>query len=370
MDKIRIGIIGCGGMGQHHLKAISELPTHELTAACDTFEGNLTKVCDTYKVKGFSTPEALLDSGLVDSVLIATPHYFHVPSAIAAIERGIHVLCEKPLAVTAGEARKAIEAHKKNPKVVFGLMHQMRAEPKWIQAKKILESGILGPMQRLSWIVTTWFRTQAYYDSGSWRATWAGEGGGVLLNQCPHQLDLLWWLAGSPSKVTANISLGKFHKIEVEDDVTAMLEYPNGATGVFVTTTGDIAGTNRLEIVCDSGKMVVEGETIVVYQSSVSGKDYTYNSTQRMGGPEMTKITYECGPSLGHKAAHMNFADAILNGAPIMAPGEQGIHAVDLANAMIYSGLRKTSSSYPTDQPAYDALLAELIENAKKNKLK
>ncbi len=372
MNQIRLGLVGCGGMGQAHLNMIKDMPAFKIAAACDSFEANLTKVRDTYNVKAFTTPEQLLDSGEVDAILIATPHYFHVPITIAAIERGIHVLCEKPLSVTAAESQRAIDAHAKNPKVVFAMMHQMRAEPRWQLVKKLLTSGELGQMLRINWIVTTWYRTQAYYNSGSWRATWAGEGGGVLLNQCPHQLDLLWWLAGSPSKVTANVSLSKYHKIEVEDDVTAFLEYPNGATGVFVTSTGELAGTNRLEIVCDKGKIVVgnDGNNVEVFQSDISGRAFSDGTAEAWGKPTLTRAVYECGPSTGHKAAHLNFANAIQHGAPVLAPGAEGIHAVELGNAMIYSGLRKTAATYPTDRPAFDKLLAELVEDARKNKIK
>lgn len=372
MNQIRLGLVGCGGMGQSHLAMIKDIPNIKFTAACDSFEANLHKVRDTYNVKAFTTPEQLLDSGEVDAILIATPHYFHVPITVQAIERGIHVLCEKPLAVTAADAQKAIDASRRNPKVIFAMMHQMRAEPKWKMAKKILTSGELGPMLRINWIVTTWYRTQAYYDSGTWRATWAGEGGGVLLNQCPHQLDLLWWLAGSPTSVHANVNLSKYHKIEVEDDVTAFLTYPSGATGVFITSTGELTGTNRLEIVCDKGKIVVEGDNnnVVVHQSDISGRGYSDATTERMAKPAIHKVTYECGPSLGHKAAHINFANAILYGEPVLAPGDEGIHAVELGNAMIYSGLRNTTATYPTDRPAFEKLLGELVEEAKAKKIK
>jgi len=371
MEHVRLGVIGCGGMGQNHMRCFGEIPQIKFTAASDSFGDNLKKVVDQYGVKGFEKGEDLLDSGEVDAVLIATPHYFHPTYAIAAFERGIHVLSEKPVAVTAKAAQAMNDAHAANSKLVFAVMYQLRAMPKWQRMKAMIASGVLGEIQRVHWTATAWFRTQAYYNSGGWRATWAGEGGGVLLNQCPHNLDMLCWLTGMPTRVNAQMAFGKYHDIEVEDEVTAVLDYANGATGVFIASTGEAPGNDYLEIVGDRGRITSQsrkGGVIEWTDLGYSAKEYCHASASRMGVPAPTQV--EITPPQGgtHKDIHANFADAILHGTPLIAPGVEGIQSVELANAMIMSGIQKQAVNIPTDREAYEALLADLIAKSTRTK--
>lgn len=280
--------------------------------------------------------------------MIATPHYYHTTIAIAAIGAGLNVLTEKPLSVHKADCEAVIVAFEARPdkSKIFSEMFNQRTDKTYIKMRAMVQGGELGEFQRMNWIITNWFRTQAYYDNGGWRATWAGEGGGVLTNQCPHQLDLVQWICGMPSTVSANISLGKYHDIEVEDDVTAMLEYPNGATGVFCATTGESPGTNRFEVVGTLGKLVSEGGKLTHYKLSIS-------STDQINGEEGAKTEVididtdaevndgSVGAGLGgnqHAKVMENFCQYIAGDASeLISPGVEGINGVELGNAMILS---------------------------------
>ncbi len=361
MNEVRLGLIGCGGIAQVHLGYLKETPRLRLTAASDNFAPNLEKVVKAHNVQGFDDGVKLLDSGLVDAVLIATPHYFHPDYSRAALQRNLHVLTEKPVAVTAAAAAAVDELAATKPQLRYAAMFQQRTFPRYQRARQIIQSGELGELRRVHWTITNWFRTQAYYNSGSWRATWKGEGGGVLLNQCPHNLDMLCWLLGSPASVEAKISLGRYHKIEVEDDVTAFLTYPNGATGLFVTSTGEAPGSDYFEIVGNRGKLVLSGSSLELHQTSEPVSEFCANSPEVWGSPRTTKISYECPQGGLHKLITINFVESILDGKPLLAPASQGIHSVELANAMIQSGLTGRRINLPMDRPAYEKFLADLI---------
>ena len=370
METLRLGIIGCGVMGKEHMKVIPDLPRVQLGAVSDSSEQNLSAATETYGVKGFADAEQMLDSGLIDAVLIATPHYFHPQFALAAFDRDLHVLTEKPVAVTAAAAQEMNEAAGQRPHLKFAAMFQLRSAEKWRKIKELIDTGRLGELRRVAWIATDWFRTQTYYDSGSWRATWAGEGGGVLLNQCPHNLDLLCWLTGKPSSVVANVALGKHHDIEVEDEVTAMLEYPGSATGVFVASTSESPGSNYLEITGDRGRIIAPapgggGSTFQFTELETSAGEFCRTSSTVSSHPPMAHDTIECEDAGGHGDVIANFADAVLDGKPLIAPAEQGLDSVELANAMVMSGLEGCRIDLPMDRQGYEALLQRLIEESK-----
>jgi len=360
-----MGVIGVGGMGGHHANYIlnGEVNRAELTAVCDIDENKLKRF-DT--VKTYTDSAELIRSGLVDAVLIATPHYFHTTIGIDAMNNGIHVLTEKPIAVHKADAERMIAAHKANPKLVFSAMFQLRTEPLWKKLKSIVESGELGELTRVMWIATDWFRTEAYYASGGWRATWSGEGGGILLNQCPHNLDIMQWLFGMPSKIRAFMNFGGKHNIEVEDEVSAYLEYPNGAMGSFIVSTGEAPGTNRLEIAGERGKIVVEGGKITFTRNETPATEFSRTTPHGFAKPPVWNIDIPYGGgSAGHKAITQNFVDAILDGVSLIAPADEGINAVELATSMIYSKVKDTTVQLPLDSAAYEATLKDLIANSK-----
>lgn len=361
---VRLGIIGLGNMGQNHAAKIlaGEVPGLTLAAVADVDSQRLSKYPDA---EHFGDGLDLIQSGAVDAVLIATPHYSHTTLGKAALEAGIHTLVEKPISVHKQDCEELIAAWQ-DENVVFGAMFNQRTDPAYCKVKELIEAGELGKVQRINWIITNWYRTEAYYASGGWRATWAGEGGGVLLNQCPHNLDLLQWLFGMPSKVTSACQFGRFHNIEVEDAVTAILEYPNGATGVFVTTTGEAPGTNRLEIACDRGKVVVENGKITFSRTEQSVPEHSKSASGGFDklGVWNIDIPLPDGNGEQHVGIMKNFTRAILDGEPLIAPASEGIHSVELANAMLYSAFEGKSVELPLSGQAYASILKKKIANS------
>ena len=366
MDKVRIGVVGLGVMGKGHIGNIIRDELTELAAVCDT-DGDIAKTLGTkHGCKWYADPMKLLEDRPCDAVLIVTPHYQHTTIGIAAMEKGYHVLVEKPIGVHKADCERLNAAHK-NKKQVFAAVFNQRTRGNYRKLRDLVRNGELGEVIRVSWVITNWFRTDSYYSSGSWRATWAGEGGGVLLNQCPHQLDLMQWILGMPKKVRGFCSMGRMHGIEVEDEVTAWLQWPNGSTGVFVCSTGEAPGTNRLEIAAENGRVVVEGGNIHYLRNEMS----VSNAIRQLDGPPATwDITVPAYHDKMPEHAEIlhNFAEAILKGAPLVAPAEEGIHSVELANAMLYSHLTGTEVVMPLDGKAYEAKLKELIAGSKKAK--
>lgn len=361
MERVRIGIIGIGGMGEHHCRSIKDISRLELSAVCDTDPLRLKYAQEQFKVPGFKDYREVLKGDLCDAVLIATPHYFHPPITIDAFHAGKHVLCEKPVGVYTLQAEEANHEHEKYPHLVYALMFQMRCAGINHKVKELIESGEIGRLTRVLWINTDWFRTQAYYDSGGWRATWAGEGGGVLLNQSPHSIDLLQWLTGMPARVRAFCQLGKSHNIEVEDDVTAYLEWENGATGVFLTSTCEAPGTGRQEIIGTKGKLVIADGKIRFIRNRTPMDEFITESTGRFDPPEAWTIEIPAGRGNGvHQEITQNFVNAILDQEPLIAPGEEGIRSLSLANAMILSSLRDKWVEIPFDGQEYKDLLDDL----------
>ncbi|WP_269540900.1 Gfo/Idh/MocA family protein [Cerasicoccus fimbriatus] len=354
---VRLGIIGLGTMGNIHARNILEGRASGLTLAAiaDADEARLSVFSES--VAKFTDSTTMMDSGQVEAVLIATPHFSHTPLGIAALERNLHVLVEKPISVHKADCEKLIRAHT-NPDLVFGAVFNQRCTPHYRKLRELIQSGQLGEIQRVNWTITDWYRTDTYYRMGSWRATWKGEGGGVLLNQCPHNLDLLQWLFGMPKKLTAICQFGRHHDIEVEDDVTAMLEFANGATGVFVTSTGEAPGVNRLEVACDRGLIIIEGEKFQFTRTEKLVSEHLRQSTHGFDRPEKwhIDIPHQAGAN-GHVAILTNFANAILHGEPLIAPAAEGIHSVELANAMLYSTFKSQPVVLPLDGQAYEAEL-------------
>jgi len=369
--QVRLGIIGLGNMGTAHAKNIlaGKVPDIMLTAIADTDESRLQWARENLPrdIALFSSAEELIQSEKCDAVLIAVPHYDHPPLAIAAMKHQLHVMCEKPAGVYTKQVREMNEIADQSD-VVFGLMFNQRTNPVYRKMYDIVKSGEMGEIKRTNWIVTNWYRTQAYYDSGSWRATWAGEGGGVLLNQCPHNLDLWQWICGMPCKVVAFCHNGKWHDIEVEDDVTAYVEYPNGATGVFVTSTGDAPGTNRFEITLEWGKLVCEDDKLIQYKLSENERVFCKTSPDGFAIPEVTvnEISVE-GENPQHIGVLRAFADAILRGGALVAKGQEGINSLMISNAMHLSSWLGKPIELPIDE---DLFLQELNKRRATSRLK
>jgi len=358
MDKVRLGIIGYGNMGTGHTHYIlnGEAPEVALAAIADVRaeRRDAAKAVVPESVTIFETGDDLIDSGLCDAVLIAVPHYDHPTYAVKAFEKGLHVMSEKPAGVYTKQVREMNAAAAAHPELTFGMMYNVRTNSVYKKMRELVRDGGLGAIKRVNWIITSWYRTQSYYNSGAWRATWDGEGGGVLLNQCPHNLDLMQWICGMPVAVRAFCHNGKWHDIEVEDDVTAYMEYENGATGVFVTTTADAPGTDRLEVTLEMGKLVCEGDVLTLYKLDVNEREFCKNAEGGFDKPPMQELIIETDGSYPQHQGVLNaFAANILRGEPLIAKGEEGINGLTLSNAMHLSSWLDKTVTIPFDEELF-----------------
>ena len=363
METVKLGIVGIGSMGTIHAQSVVDgnIPRCKLTAVCDPKVERINKFPSA---EGFVSVDDFLRSSETDAVLIATPHYSHTTIGIQALETGKHLLVEKPISVHKADAERLIAAHRSSDQV-FAAMFNQRTDPFFLKLRRLLQSGELGQVRRVNWTITNWFRTEAYYQSSDWRATWAGEGGGVLLNQCPHNLDLYQWIFGMPSTVRAFCRFGRYHEIEVEDDVTAYLEYSDGMTAVISTSTGEAPGSNRLEVAAERGKVVIENDQFLFTRNEVPASEFSKTDPGRFSAPATWDVRI---PIEGHGAQHngilTNFVAAILDGAPLIAPAKEGIHSLELANSFLLSSLENRSVQLPIDAALFEQHLKKLIASS------
>lgn len=371
MDKVRFGIVGCGNMGTGHSKNFlaGKIVNGVISAVCDVnplkFDFFKENFGDT--IKYYENAEDMFKSGECDVVIICTPHYSHPDLAILAMDNNLHCIVEKPAGVYTLQVKKMLERYETSDKIL-GIMFNQRTNPVFKKMRQMIIDGKIGEIKRTNWIITNWYRSQYYYDSGSWRATWAGEGGGVLYNQAPHQLDLFQWIVGMmPSKVRAFCHFGKWHNIEVEDDVTCYCEYPNGATGVFVTTTADAPGTNRFEITGSKGTLLFDNGKLYFTELTVDERTYCFTVDNPFVAPERLptveiEITEEYPM---HSGICNNIANAILGLEEVYAPASDGINGVELANAMHLSSWLDKTVSLPIDDEAFYEELKKRIATSK-----
>ena len=372
MEKIKLGIIGIGNMGSGHANNIKngKCPEIELVAIADINPERLDWAKQqnyAENITYFNTAEEMLDSGIINSCLVAVPHYDHTKYAIECMKRGIHVMVEKPAGVYTKQVREMNAEAEKHPEVVFGMMFNQRTNCVYRKLRELVQSGDYGEIRRTNWIITDWYRPQCYYDSGDWRATWSGEGGGVLLNQCPHQLDLWQWICGMPIKVESHLHFGKWHDIEVEDDVTTYVEYANGATGVFITTTGDAHGTNRFEIQMDKAKFVIENYKLVMTEYETTEQEFSKTNTQPFATVNSKTFEVETdGENPQHIGVLNAWADAILHGGKLVAEGKEGINGLTLSNAMHLSAFLGKEVEIPFDEELYYNELMKRVATSKR----
>lgn len=363
MEAVRFGIVGLGAMGLDHAKTILErVPEAQLCAVATGNPAHAQQIRELPRgqdVRVFESPEAMYASGAIEAVLIATPHRLHVAQAMQAFEAGIHVLLEKPMGVCTQEVRALNEAADRSGKA-FGAMFNVRTHPAYVRMKQIVDSGELGEIRRTNVIITDWFRAQSYYDSGAWRATFRQDGGGVLLNQAPHNLDLWQWICGMPARVRAFCGFGRWHDIEVEDDVTAYVEYANRATGTFITCTGEAPGTNRFEISFDGGQLVYERGYLTLSRLDVPASRFIREYEGGFGKPGVTvqEITPQAEYPM-HAGVIRAFARHIRLGEPMIADGREGLNSLMLSNAMLLSAWTDETVELPFDDARFARLLAE-----------
>jgi predicted dehydrogenase len=371
MKHVRLGIVGLGNIGRFHTGYLLEgkISRCELAAVSDTTPGSL----DAFKAKGIATFEncdAMIRSGRIDAIVVATPHFLHTTIGIDALQNGLHAMIEKPISAHKADAERLCAVARQHPQQVFAGMFQMRVEPRYQKLRKLIAEE-LGTLVRINWIITDWFRTEAYYSSGGWRATWKGEGGGVLLNQCLHQLDMLQWLCGMPARVRGFCQLGRFHDIEVEDNVTCYLEWASGATGVFISSTGEAPGTNRFELCGTRGKVVLENNRLAFTRNDADMIEFSRTVKSGFAKPEVwnVEVPFDNAPN-AHATVMQNFVDAILDPADarLIAPGYEGMGSVELANVLLYSSLIGQTIELPMDGAAWEAKLNELVAGSTRQK--
>ena len=373
MNAVRLGIIGIGNQGSHYARSLTlgDWPDTGLTlcAVADINPARLDWAQKTLpaSVARFGDALEMLDSGLVEACIVSVPHYDHPKYVMACMERGIHVMCEKPAGVYTEQVREMNACAEKHPEVVFGMMFNQRTNCVYRKMRELIQSGKFGRVRRANWLITDWYRSQYYYDSGDWRATWAGEGGGVLLNQCPHQLDLFQWILGMPEKVQAFMRFGAFHDIEVEDDVTALMTWPDGHTGVFITSTGDPHGSNRFEVQMDGAQLVVEGDQLRVYELEALEQDWMKTNRQPFGSvPGKGYIAETDGENPQHRGVLTRWAAAIREGTPLVASGAEGINGLTLSNAMHLSAFTGEPVTLPLDEKRYKEELMKRVATSRR----
>lgn len=373
--KLKIGLIGLGNIGSLHVSNLKIIDNVEVVGVCDIIKEKADKRAAELNTTAYYNYVDLFDKSGLEAVIVAVPHYDHTPITIEAFNRGINVLCEKPIAVHINDAKKTNTAYEKakekDPNIVFGIMFQERTLPFHKKLKDILDGGELGKLLRVTWINTAWFRSQTYFNSGGWRATWAGEGGGILTNQCPHNLDLYQWLFGVPTHISGHASIGKYHDIEVEDEVSAYFEHDNGMIGHFIVNTFETPGTNRLEIVGENGNLVYEKGKIVFYRNRMSMLKFCQETKESFGTLESwyTEIPVDTNAPQGHKVVTEKFVDAVLNGGgELIAEGTEGINGLTIGNAIMLSSFTKRAIDIPFDGDEYEAILKDLAKTSKYKK--
>lgn len=373
--RVKLGLIGLGNMGRGHAEYLKDMDNVDLVGVCDIVHERADEFANKYHSTAYYSHKELYEKSGLEAVLIAVPHYDHMPIALDAFEKGIHVLCEKPMNVHVNESKKTIAAYEnareQYPDLQFGLMFMERTKPHYLKIKDLVENGDLGQLIRVTWIHTAWFRSQAYYNSGGWRATWAGEGGGVLTNQCPHTVDMYQWLFGVPSMVSGHAHIGKYHDIEVEDEVTAYFEHDNGMIGHMILTTAETPGTNRLEVVGEHGKLIYENGKLTFYRNRMSMLEFSKTTQLTFGNVESwyTEIPVTGDASGPHKKVTENFIDVVIQkGGKLIAHGTEGINQVSIANAIMLSSFDKKEVNIPlsdVDGDTFENKLKELIKDSR-----
>ena len=365
-------VIGVGRMGTVHAMNLyfRRVRGARLYAVCDTDPAALAKAAKRFpRAKRFSDVGSLLSDGKVEAVVIATPHYAHADIAVACLEKGVHVLVEKPLSVTAADARRVIDASKRNPKTVAAVMLNQRTNPLYKRARRLVRSGKLGEIQRAQFVVTGWYRSQAYYNQGGWRASICGEGGGTLINQCVHQLDIMQWVLGMPDTVSAEM-FTKGRDIFTENDVTAVFGYGRDVRCAFFATTHQLHRPDTLETTGTHGTHATANLRMTVEMFRKDEREVNAETVKGYGRTGGYKLRYghKAGFALGilkggqQKNILVNFAAAIAGRKKLISPIEDGLASVEIINAVYAGGWTGKKAKIPFDAEEYKALLNEKRE--------
>lgn len=369
MGILRIGIVGMGNAGMMHARSIidGKIPNAILSAVCDQ-QGRLNLIKDKVPAEThfIADYDEMLAGDFCDAVIIATPHFQHPELSIKAFKAGLHVFCEKPAGVSIGPVQDMNQAARDSGKI-FCMHFNRRLEPVFQKLHEMITQGELGTIFRVNWTATNWYRSDTYFNSAEWRGTWAGEGGGVMINQCIHNLDIWQYLFGKPDRIKSFCRFGKHHNIEVEDEVTAFMEYDNGISGVFIAGTGESPGTDRLEIACSHGKIIVENKNITCHRTTEPIEEFNRKNTSGFGEPEckIEEIPISGQADLSGGMLK-NFVDAVLEGVPLLVNGEEGIDSLELENAILLSAWRDEWVEFPVDPEVFDRELNKHVITSRK----
>lgn len=379
MNTIRFGIVGLGVQGSLYKNlflgniygtTIAAPKQCRLTAICDP-SIQAKEVAEELQIPYFSDYHKLNESDACDAIVITVPHLFHKEITIDALQHGKHVLCEKPTALRASDVMDMQEAT--TPQTKFGIMHHLRANPLFQSIKQILTSKELGLFRNGIWISNQYYRPDTYYSEKAWRGTWDGEGGGILVNQIPHQLDLLLWFLGVPSAVTCHLGEGRYRQIEVDNELTAILQYPDETTMTLTANTYNPLGTERLELNFSKGKLVMENnQTLTITrfkeEETTWNTNYTYIEFMNQKRMDATSLytqeekTFEVPFFLPYITMFENFADAVLKDVPLIASAEDGFQEVSLANSLYLSSWQNTTIAHPSSMDTFNQLYEKKIQ--------
>ena len=363
MDSVRYGVIGIKGVGGKHVSMAREHENVELTALVDVDEAAVKTQSQELGVRAFTDYQEMLNAGIVDAVSIATPHHLHSIIGLECLNAGVNVFTEKPLANTVSDADAMIETAKaRNLKICVG--HQYRTYRTPQTMKHLIDTGAIGNIMRVLW---TWieFRPESYYDRDIWRQTWRHAGGGVLMNQTSHDLDLICWLVGKPVQVSAIIG-NQSHKMEVEDVVCANVLFENGAFGSIQLTINQPRGYSIRQIAGDKGTIAIpdvqsltnnrEDHILLgTYENVLT--DLVGQAPRIAGQPEISWQPVELRDEPGgHDILMASFTDAILNGGEALVNGESALIAVELINAIVLSAIKKKTVDVPVNREEYAEL--------------
>lgn len=359
--RLRHALIGVGANVFNMHRPGLDLPTTEVVAVYDLNPQAAARAADALGCRAYNTLGALLTDAQPEVVVVMTPHPFHAPQSIAALQAGAHVLVEKPIAVHVAEADLMIEAAQRAGRLL-AVNFQQRLRPEIIAARHLIQSGALGKVQHVD-IKITWTRTAVYYRDSSWRGTWKGEGGAVLMNQAPHELDLLCHLIGAPMQVFG-WARTILHDIRTEDTFQAMLEWADGALGSLHISTAEAGQPQRFEVLGTGGRLEISPGALRCQMFEADLRDFIPSHPDGFGAPRLIETPIDLGAGAGtHRSVWENLHSAILHGTPLIAPGDSAIHALELANAINYSSHTGQVVRLPLDRQAYASLLAKLQQN-------
>lgn len=372
-DTIRVALVGVGAMGSKYAKMIvsGQVKNMLLTGLvarkmeAKTWAATLVNGDGTCPKVYNSADEMFAHAGDFDTVLIVTPHKTHEEIAIRAFELGKHVLCDKPAGATIGQAQRMTFAAKKYNRIYALIFHQ-RAYAKYRYIKQMLSCGQLGELKRALVVNSRYFRTAHYHNSGSWRSSWKGEGGGALINQGAHILDMWHWLLGMPQKLYAQIPFGKYNDFDVDDEAAISMQYKDGMTGMFILTTGEAVPQERFEIVGTKGRILLEEDTLHIYRYSKDSQEYI--ATEKVNSGDNMNIVEEVISFEKGKEPYVevleNFAEAVLteNASMLIAPGEDGVYQLMLTNGAYYSAWKDMPVELPLDTREYEKVFQEMCE--------